>query len=526
MPQPGQIAKWAMTCREAASPAELPINETRLRLRSAQSEMNPSMSFAGNHFANARGGAGFARFAGVLFALLALVCAADPVMAKDEANVIARFATGELTNADVDAAIARQGNPGNLPLDKLRERVTRSLAAGYAIEEQLAGGGRSPPPTLNRSIAESRRQIMLDYYISNQITQQKPSNSEILKVIESKPRYFGLRATFRFFQFVILTNQPDKTKPALNELQALRSAGRPTIEGVNAFKARMRNQGIPLIGQQFYQSSEVLTDEALSTLERMAAMRDYVSVKQDKGGVRLLVLLDRIADPVDPEEVKAQIAQGLATAKAQEQRQRLIEQIGQAAIAAARNRKVDDTGMVNVTGAVDANVAKQALADAGDGSLLNLFGGGSANTGNIDGRAIRDGAQVQRALVELVALLLPLPMLLLACLRWALIIRDPANLREIGKPRRDWMVRLRIVGPLTVAICIGALAALVHAIPRIVAQVPTVPLLVGAVAAVALGGALAYAWRKQSLATHEDRRRALWPVVPLVVIVVAAAWFA
>lgn len=474
----------------------------------------------------ARYGAGFARLAGAFAASLILVCPTGSVQAKDEASVIARFATGQLTNADVDAAIARQGNPGNLPPEKLRERVTRSLAAGHAIEEQLVGGGRSPPPALEKAIADSRRQIMLDYYISNQIAQQKPSDSEIRKVIEGTPRYFSLRATFRYFQFAIFASQPGQAKPALDQLQALQSGGRPTIQGVNAFKARMRNQGITLIGQQFYQSSEALPDEALSTLERMAATRDYVSVKQDNGAIRALVLLDRIADPVDPEEVKAQIAQGLASAKVEEQRQRLIEQIGQAAIEAARNRKVDDTGMVNVTGAVDRSIAAQARQGADDGSLLNLFGGGSGNAAGIDGRAIRDEEQVQRMLVGLVALLVPLPLLLWACLRWVLVIRDPANLREVGMPRHDWMTRLSIVAPLTGAIGLGALVALVHAVPRIMAELSALSLLAASAGALVVGVALAYAWGRQALATREDRRRGLWPIVPLAAIVAAAAWFA
>jgi len=497
-----------------------------IRLWTVRRTRNPSMPLFGirSVIPSLRGR--FAWFASIFAATLILVGPIASLQAQDQENVIARFATGQLTNADVDAAIARQGNPAKLPPEKLRERVIRSLAAGYAIEEQLAGGGRSPPPVLDKSLAESRRQLMLDYYISNQITQQKSSDSEIRRLIESKPRYFALRATFRYFQFMIPASQPDQAKPALAQLLAFKSSGRPTIEGVNAFKARMRNQGIPLLGQQLYQSSEALSDEALSTLERMAANRDYVTIRQEAGAIRALVLLDRIADPVDPEEVKGQIAQGLATAKVEEQRQRLIEQIGRAAIDAARNRKQDDTGMVNVTGAVDRNIAAQPRSDTNDASLLNLFGGGSGNAVGIDGRAIKDEEQIQRTLVGLVALLVSLPLLLWACLRWTLVIRDPANLREVGNPRRDWMTRLSIVAPLTGVIGLGALAALVHALPRIIAELSAVSLLVASVGALAVGGALAYAWRTQSLATREDRRRGLWPIVPLAAIVAAAAWFA
>lgn len=147
----------------------------------------------------------------ILFAALIACSSGNPAIAADKeqkSTVIATFPNGEITSADVDTALVRIGNSGGQPPAKLREQVTNSLIAAYAVEDRVTSGGRRPPSAVERQINEARRQILLDYYLGMQLEKPQPPEDAIDQAISSQPQLFSGRATFRFFQFIVVTREP------------------------------------------------------------------------------------------------------------------------------------------------------------------------------------------------------------------------------------------------------------------------------------------------------------------------------
>lgn len=445
---------------------------------------------------------------------------------KDQKSaVIATFPNGEITTADVDTALVRIGNPSGQSPAKLREQVTNSLIAAYAVEDRVTSGGRRPPSMIERQISEARRQILLDYYLSMQLQKPQPPAEAIDQAISSQPQLFSGRATFRFFQFIVVTRQPFQVIAAKREIDAFRASGVPSIERVNAFKARLRQLSIPMAGQQVFRSSEAIPREMLVTLEEMARTRGYIRIQQGQGAFRMIVLLDRFPDPVDPEEMRMQVAQGLANAQLQLDRQRLIDELAVAALRDLRTKGKDDGQFVNVIGDVDKNVAARAAKAGSDGSVLNLFRSYGTQASIITGKGLTTNVRIQRASAHLGILLVAAPFLLWVCARWYIFVRRRLRRRGRASELDGWSLNRYLVALSSAGGWAATLWILGYAIPEIFHVLSVRTFVTISVGALLVGGALAYAWSTVSFLTHEDRVRALWPVPLLLPIMFAAAWY-
>lgn len=302
-------------------------------------------------------------------------------------EVVARLPGWAVTKAELDQLVSRQGLPLN---DQNRTRVLRSIAAGYAVEEKLGGSAKTLPPELEKAVGDARRQIMLNYYLDKQLQRPKPDADDIDEFVKKNPQFFGRRATYRFFQILVDTGTkplPASVKTALDKLQA---GGPVDIGRINAFKAVARGAGVSLAAQETFASSEKLGPEQLRQLDGLAGGQGRVLArKRDGNAVELLVLLDRIPDPVDPAEMRAQVAQGLAAQSIQGESARLVDEIGAAKLEELRRAQPDDADVLNLTG-------KAPLAlDPGKeeaGSILDLFGNGRRDqSGSTPGSARRFG---------------------------------------------------------------------------------------------------------------------------------------
>ncbi|MBF9149664.1 hypothetical protein [Novosphingobium jiangmenense] len=450
-------------------------------------------------------------------------------MAEDKeqkSTVIATFPNGEVTTADVDTALVRIGNTGGQSPAKLREQVKNSLIAAYAVEDRVTSGGRRPPSVVERQISEARRQILLDYYLGMQLEKPQPPEEAVNQAISSQPQLFAGRATFRFFQFIVVTKEPFQVAAAKREIDALRRVpGAPTIERINAFKSRLRQLAIPMAGQQVFRSSEAMPREMLGTLEDMARSRDYIRIQQGQAAFRMIVLLDRFADPVDPDEMRTQVAQGLANAQLQADRQRLIDELATTALRELRTKRKDDGQYVNVIGDVDKDVAARAAQGPDDGSVLNLFRSYGTQASIITGKGLTANVRIQRASAHLGILLVAAPFLLWVCTHWYVFVARRNQRRRSRSVPSTWTSRRYVVA--LAAGCGGAsvLWMLGYAIPEIynVLTFRTFATISGG--SLLVGGALAYAWSSVSFDTHDDRVRALWPIPLLLPIMFAAAWF-
>lgn len=407
-------------------------------------------------------------------------------------EVIAKFPNGEVTSDDVDAAMLRQGM-GNTP--QTRQAVLRAIVAAYAVEDQLTSKGKELPPDLAKALADPRRQMMLDYYLQKQYKATRPSNSDVEDFVNKNPQFFRNRATFRFFQFMIDSRRPDQVASVQSALAQLRSTGKPTVEGVNRFKAALRDQNIRLIAEQLYLGTEQMPPQQLQDLEGLAASRTYIKSQQNNSSIRITVLLDRIPDPVDPDDMRPQIERGLMAQNIQAQRQGLIDSIGASALEALKNRKAEDNTVLDLSGRENPLVNKKADTSNEDGIFLRLFRSLSAdpNIGILNNRYKQTNLMVRYAAINLGLIALLTPSLLTMSFQ---ICRAGFHRRRSSS--RMWRRRAKILTPVIIAVILTMALALAYKLQSLLSIMGLRSFLTVGLGVTLLGAVLAYVWSRKA----------------------------
>ncbi len=418
-------------------------------------------------------------------ASIGLACPADA------AQVLARFANGQITSDDVDAVIIRQ-HAGNTP--QARQAVLRTLVAAYAVEEELTSKGKELPPVLEQALADPRRQMMLDYYLQNQFTKHEPTDADIDAFVASNPQFFANRATFRYFDFMIETRGSDATATVQAAIGRLRATRKPTIEAVNRFKADLREQNIRLIAEQHYQGSEQLPSDQLRLFEELATSRTWYRVEPRNGSVRLVALLDRIADPVDPVDMRPQIVRGLIAQDMQSQRRGLVDAIGAAKLEDLRRHKDDDSSVLDLSGRPNPMVRKIDVTDEG-GFFLRLFRRVTADTTvGIMNKQLKEATiRARYSAINLGLIALLVPIVALGGLYFA-----RASLARRSSRRRSWERRPGLIVPMVVTVTGAVGAGLATKLPGLLDAMGGRAFTTVGVGAGLVGAGLAYAINRRA----------------------------
>lgn len=259
---------------------------------------------------------------------LALPCAA---LAGDEAQIIARVSRQIVTTADVAAYAALvPPEPDETP-EMLRDRARDLLLAGLLAQTLLLEGAEPPPEDLRLQLQEAQRRIALDYYIASHAAPYTPGAAEIAAFARDNPQMFEDRATYRYVEILLPGLAPERERQVRDLLSHLPDGPLATAEAA-ALMGRLREADIPFRAQSAIRSSEQLPAGFASLLDGLWAAPRRFSLQPGAAEGRLVLLLDRLADPVEASDMRAQIAQGLTLRNAADQRRAIIRDLAEAAM--------------------------------------------------------------------------------------------------------------------------------------------------------------------------------------------------
>lgn len=313
--------------------------------------------------------------------------------AEEPATIIARVGTVEVTTADVDRTLARLPQaPETIPEEQWN--ATKNLLLSMlVVEDQILNSGDPMPADLHAALMDTRRQVMLDYYIAHATHPYTPSDADIDSFILSNPNLFGDRAVFRYVEMLIFPTAPSGAEEIESIIGKSLISDEIRQQDIQNLANKLRAANLQFGVQSMLRSSEQLSAELLTKLETLATSETHYTLEPAAQGFRLTLLLQRIADPVDATQMRAQIAEGLIKRDADQQRKAIIEQLAQKAL-----NNVDDTPVASAEHTVPARKRpvslEQALLAVDAALLVLLTFGGFVRVRSIPEaqlRAYRDG---------------------------------------------------------------------------------------------------------------------------------------
>ncbi|WP_448664969.1 hypothetical protein ACG3SL_09925 [Sphingomonas sp. CJ20] len=279
-----------------------------------------------------------------------------------QADVVARIGDDVITRADVTRQLADGGIDPRAATARQFEGAARAAAAERVVERSFDANDGALPEDLSQALAQARRRVMLEYYVRQRLDAYRPTDREIARFVESNPRMFAGRETFRYQNLLIQWKTPAARTAAIALLDAFARIPAPDVAAVNQLKASLVAAGADFRGGSFVRSTEQFEGDVLQRLQPLG--RGHATTYAVQGqGIDLLVLLDRIPDPADPGVMQAQIAALLSRQHAERQREELITRLSEPVLAdgALRPRR---TGAVAETAADDRDEAKSRLGMA------------------------------------------------------------------------------------------------------------------------------------------------------------------
>ena len=260
--------------------------------------------------------------------------AASPsVPSQSPPTLIVRVGNTTISEADVaerEHALVGQGGTGQEDARARRELAIRQLIAEHVVEQSLDAAS-ALPPDLAAQLAASRRQQMLAYVITRRLAQsggdRVPDAAAINAFINGNPRIFAGRARFTLTQIVARTDGPEAEYAAMAALARLPTGQAPDAAQITAVKSALQSAHLLAGAVETTQNSEQLPGPLLDKLERMAATHSYINMERKPGGMDILVLQSRQADPVDPALVRNQIALGLTRQNADKAAKVILREI-------------------------------------------------------------------------------------------------------------------------------------------------------------------------------------------------------
>lgn len=295
-----------------------------------------------------------------------------------------------VTINEVQQRLMQTGGPrAGETLEAAFERVADELIAELVVERQLSRLPRFDP-RLNEQLARMRRELMMEFFLQTNVESRIPTEAEIQAFVAENPQFFEDRASFWITQFLLEFPDEDARSNFDAALDTLR-AGELTPVRILDLQRRLLEIEVPFQRQSIWRSSEQLPPELLDRLEALYASDERIELIVSDNRAELLLLLQRTADPVDPELQRQQIVQGFFQQSIMEQRNALIASLAQPVRRGDADADADaaleaSDGVISIAGAEDPDdlingagqdsdvMAAETVADASGA------GGGAAGT--------------------------------------------------------------------------------------------------------------------------------------------------
>lgn len=219
--------------------------------------------------------------------------------------VIAVIGQKQLRQSELDQSFASRGrNFGTSAEAQVHHRDM--LVAEYWVD-QTFGQAALRDPTVRNSIDEARRQILFELYAQSQFEAVPPDEAAIDAYIAARPALFADRVVYRFQQITVATSNVAEIAEARQVLAAL-TEGPVDEAALAAARTELTARGLTPAQNRFWVGGEALSAAVRDRLDAMARDSRPADLLVRPTGPDLLVLFETMAEPADPQTLRAAVA--------------------------------------------------------------------------------------------------------------------------------------------------------------------------------------------------------------------------
>ncbi len=251
---------------------------------------------------------------------------------SEAAAPVATIGAREIRQDEIDAFLANLQRQSGETREAFVARGTELYLAQIAAKALIADSVAEGVPEIEAEVARLRASLSLDYLVSQQLRIETPEREEIDAFIAENPHLFEGRATFRYASYVIVPDSEAQRSRTLRRLDLLQRGPRPEARSLQALMSDLQRDEITAIGRSQTSSSEQMEPSLLERLEELARDGQSLLILEDAAQIEVLVLLERVSDPVDPRLMRQQISTGLIRQEIERQRAEIVRDLAANAV--------------------------------------------------------------------------------------------------------------------------------------------------------------------------------------------------
>jgi hypothetical protein len=265
--------------------------------------------------------------------LLALGASSGGVRAQTESSApVATIGARAIIQAEIDEFLNTLPRQPGEASEAFLTRGTELYLAQIVAKTMIANAVPEGIPEIEAEVAKLRARLSLDYLVAQQLRIDEPSREDVDAFIAENPHLFKGRATFRYASYVIVPESEAQRSLVLRRLDLLQRGPRPDARSLQAFMSNLQRDEITAIGRSQTSSSEQMEPALLDRLEELARGGQSVLILEDTAQIEVLVLLERVSDPVDPRLMRQQISTGLIRQEIERQRAEIVRDLAANAV--------------------------------------------------------------------------------------------------------------------------------------------------------------------------------------------------
>ena len=219
--------------------------------------------------------------------------------------------TEPITRAELDDAVGArvQQTFGSQDEPRARAQVLKELIKERLAEEIVTDEEIARAPDLARALSDARRQVLLQYYLSRNVSVAPPSLDEVKAYISEHPDFFERRRTYHFSEIIISLPRESGTSALIGKIQDATNVDEPTPESLRMLCDQLDGMGVVYGYSKVWQSSEQIEAQLFNILRELDRARRKVKLEKSGAEYRVVVLHGSFADPLDPFRSRNGVAQ-------------------------------------------------------------------------------------------------------------------------------------------------------------------------------------------------------------------------
>ncbi len=239
-------------------------------------------------------------------ALFASLSACEPPPSADGTSVVAKVGGDIISEAELDAGVARLGRLGEADPVQARGKVLDALIEQYLISQAAKSAKLDKAPEVALALRQAQRQVLVESYMERKFKGlSKPTDSEINDYYIRHPELFSARKIYRIQEL-----QLQMASERLPEVAAQLKQSRTLA----AFADWLKAQGIEGKAGQAVKPAEQIPPAMLAQLKDMQDGQ-FTVLATEPERISVLQLQGSQVQPVTLEQARAAIGQLLLSEK-------------------------------------------------------------------------------------------------------------------------------------------------------------------------------------------------------------------